>query len=350
MSLSKQQMMGAVGAGLFVLLAGGMGYMLWDAMSQRMEAEENLEDQMETFKRYNAAAVFPSKKSIDDVHSNQVSYAAWQKSALDLASRGDKILNPETPPIFKQRLQAEVRRLAALPGGVEGKICAPTFLFGFEQYLGEGGVLPSQDDVGQLATQLDLIVHTVDMFAEAGVLEIQKIERIAPAKVSEDEESSRSKKKGKKKNAEAEDETKVTCLEYAMDFTTRPAALVTVLNKLTSDTRFITIKKFSFKETADQIVDRLAAVEAAEAGKNQPNAGTSSRRRRRGAAAEEENADAPKKVDRLVVDPELDAPILVSLVLSVHDFGRPAAVVAEPVKAEGDGEKVSAPVEKKEEK
>ncbi len=339
MSLNKQQMIGAVGAGVFVLLAGGMGYMLWDAMSQRMEAEENLEMQMDTFRRYNSAAVFPSKKSIADVESNKVSYVSWQKMAMAMAARGDRSQAMETPPIFKQRLQSEVRRLADLPGGVDGKICAPTFLFGFEQYLGEGGVLPSQEEVGRLATQLDLIVHTVDMLAEAGILEVQSVQRVAPVKTEDGEERQSSRKKGKKKAADSEEESKTTCLDYAIDFTTRPSALVTALNRLTSDTRFITIKKFSFKQTADQIVDRLAAVEAAEASKNQPNAGTSSRRRRRGAAAEEEKAEAPKKVDRLVVDPELDAPILVSVVLSVYDFGHASA-----------GEAAAEASEKKEEK
>lgn len=345
MSLSKQQMIGAIGAGLFVVLAGGMGYMLWDAMSQRMEAEEELSDQMDAFKRYNAAAVFPSKKSIADVQSNKVSYVNWQKVALDMASRGDKVLAPETPPIFKQRLQAEVRRMSALPGGVEGKICAPTFLFGFEQYLGEGGVLPSQDDVGRLAMQLDFITHTVDMFAEAGILEVQSVQRIAPPKVEEPEQSA-PKKKGKKKDVESE-ESKTTCLDYAIDFTTRPAGLVTVLNRLTADTRFVTVKKFSFKETADQIVDRLTMAEAAAAGKDAPGGGaTTSRRRRRGGAAEAEKADAPKKVDRLVVDPELDAPILVSLTLSVYDFGRATTAETSAAEASASADKV----EKKEEK
>ena len=38
--------------------------------------------------------------------------------------------------------------MAALAGGVEGKIAAPAFLFGFEQYLGEGGVLPQEQLTG----------------------------------------------------------------------------------------------------------------------------------------------------------------------------------------------------------
>ncbi|MGN0853560.1 MAG: hypothetical protein ACI4Q3_09320 [Kiritimatiellia bacterium] len=349
MSLSKQQLMGAVGAGLFVVLAGGMGYLLWDAMSRRMEAEEELADQMAVFQRYNAAAVFPSKKSIADIQSNQVSLAAWRQTALDLAARGDKVLNPETPSIFKQRLQAEVRRLAALPGGVEGKICAPAFSFGFEQYLGEGGVLPSPDEVGRLATQLDLIAHVADMFADAGVFEIKSIQRIAATKAPEEEPAAKPKKRVRK-NAEDENEaSKTTCLEYAFEFAARPAALVTVLNRLTADTRFVVIRKFTFSAAADQIVDRLAAAEAIEAGKNAPASATP-RRRRRGAAADEAKPDAPKKVDRLVSDPEQDAPILVGMTLAVYDFGRGTAAAAKAADAGDEGAKVSAPVEKKEEK
>ena len=77
------------------------------------------------------------------------------------------------------------------------------------------------------------------------------------------------------------------------------------------------------------IVDKITAVETAAAQKNRP---ASSRRRRRGGDAAEENAGANtlSKDDRVVVDPELDAPILVKFNLAVYDFGRGAAPAAAP--------------------
>ena len=327
MSLSKQQKLGVIGAGVFVLCAGGLGFGAYLAWSGRCEAEEELEAAVGGFRSHYEAAVFPSKRSLDSVLSNKVSYTDWHASALALAARGDRKFPVELPPIFKQRLQREVRRMAALAGGVEGKIAAPAFLFGFEQYLGEGGVLPQEQDVPRLTVQLDTITQVVDMFAEVGVLEVKAIRRIEQKAASEEEDDGARRpakaKKGAGKEADAPQET---CLAYAFEFTARPAALAAVLNRLTSCPRFMTVKNLSFRETADVIVEHLNAVENA---KNQKASGrgATGRRGRRGAAAAESAAQgaAEAAVNPLVVDPELDAPIQVNFTLEVRDFGRGAA-------------------------
>lgn len=343
MSMTKQQMVGAVCGGVFVVCAGALGWFLYDAATQRAEAEEQLVNERDAFTRFNESAVFPSKKSIADVKSNETSYAEWHAAALALAARGDRpAATPEEPSVFKQRLQAEVRRLSELPGSVEGKICANGFFFGFEQYLGESGVLPQTADVPRLAVQLDTISRVVDMFAAAGVCEVKSVQRIE-AKADEDEEAPRAKKKGAKKVvAEDGDSPKTTCLEYALEFTVRPSAFVKVFNGLTADTRFCVVRNVSFKQSSDTILDRLAAVEAAAAqAASASQAGA--RRRRRGASAQQDDAQKKpeeKKVDRLVSDPETDAPVLVSLTLAVYDFGmgaqptKPTAEESVPEKKE----------------
>ena len=327
MSLSKQQKLGVIGAGVFVLCAGGLGFGAYLAWSGRCEAEEELEAAVGGFRSHYEAAVFPSKRSLDSVLSNKVSYTDWHASALALAARGDRKFPVELPPIFKQRLQREVRRMAALAGGVEGKIAAPAFLFGFEQYLGEGGVLPQEQDVPRLTVQLDTITQVVDMFAEVGVLEVKAIRRIEQkAAAEEEDDGARRPAKAKKGAGKEADAPQETCLAYAFEFTARPAALVAVLNRLTSCPRFMTVKNLSFRETADVIVEHLNAVENA---KNQKASGrgATGRRGRRGAAAAESAAQgaAEAAVNPLVVDPELDAPIQVNFTLEVRDFGRGAA-------------------------
>ena len=327
MCVSKHLKLGVIGAGVFVLCAGGLGFGAYLAWSGRCEAEEELEAAVGGFRSHYEAAVFPSKRSLDSVLSNKVSYTDWHASALALAARGDRKFPVELPPIFKQRLQREVRRMAALAGGVEGKIAAPAFLFGFEQYLGEGGVLPQEQDVPRLTVQLDTITQVVDMFAEVGVLEVKAIRRIEQKAAAEEEDDGARRpaktKKGAGKEADAPQET---CLAYAFEFTARPAALVAVLNRLTSCPRFMTVKNLSFRETADVIVEHLNAVENA---KNQKASGrgATGRRGRRGAAAAESAAQgaAEAAVNPLVVDPELDAPIQVNFTLEVRDFGRGAA-------------------------
>ena len=341
MSLSKQQTIGAVGGGVFLVLAGVLGWMLYSAWDERGEAEERLEGETSSFRRYNEAAVFPSKGSIASVKSNETSYAAWYESAVALAARGDKLTPLETPPIFKQRLQAEVRRMAALPGGANGHISAETFLFGFEQFLGEGGVLPQSADVPRLANQLDAITTVVDMCAEAGVLEIKSVQRMEPPKEDDEDRDRGRNKKKKGKKAAADEELKQTCLDYTFEVSTRPAAFVALLNALTSTERFFVVKNLSFRESADMIVDKITAVESAAAQKGRAASSTSGRRRRGLAAAAPEAAAAEaglSKDDRIVVDPELDAPILVKFKLSVYDFGRAVARTAAETPAETKSE------------
>ena len=45
MSLSKQQMIGAVGAGIFVVCAGGLGWMLYSAWSDKGEVETKVTEE-----------------------------------------------------------------------------------------------------------------------------------------------------------------------------------------------------------------------------------------------------------------------------------------------------------------
>ncbi len=142
-------------------------------------------------------------------------------------------------------------------------------------------------------------------------------------------------------------------MKYAFEFTTRPAALVATLNRLTSCERFMTVKNLSFRETSDVIVEHINAAENAENQKNSSKSAATSGRRRRGAPAAAENGSgAAVEVDPLVVDPELDAPILVNFILEVRDFGRAKApeAVAEGESADGAKKTEEPSAEKKENK
>jgi len=329
---SKQQIIGIGAVALFGILAAGGAYLLWDAWSTRGDAETELAEEQETFASLNAAKVFPSKKSIASVQSNTASFVEWRTAAFALASRGDKSLPAESSAVFKQRLGAEVQGLVQLPGGVSGKLAAETFLFGFEQYLGESGVLPPQQDVPRLAVQLDTISAVARLFSEAGVTEVKGVTRVEKPAAAEDDESARkgAKKKGGKA-AKADEADKTSSNTYKLSFTAHPEALVKVLNAFAAATRFAVVTSFSFAAAQENMVDRvldarLAAKEGAAAG---AAGGRRGRRGRRAVVEEEEKQGEEKKDDRLVVDPALDTPLAVELTLVVYDFGHPAAVAAE---------------------
>ena len=342
MAMSKGKMMAGVGGGVFVVAAGVLGWLLFDAYSTRSETEDTLQEEMDTYSRYNNAAVFPSKSAIDTVNTNAAAYAAWRAQAGAFAAQGDKAFPmDEAPSAFKQRLSEEVRRIGNLPGGAEGHLAAAGFFFGFDKYLGESAVLPETADLPRLTVQLDAITHIAEMFSKADVLEVKSVKRLEPAKADEDEADAKPRAK-KARGQEDDDAPKTTSLDYAFSILARPAAFVNVLNALAADSRFLVVKSFAFKSSADTIVDKINADEAELAKKNQPESG---RRRRRRSAAEEQAAEAKPKADnRLVVDPELDAPVQVDMTISVYDFGRAAVAAAAAVEAEGT------PAEKKEAK
>lgn len=343
MAMSKQQIIGLAGGGAFVLCAGALGFMLFSAWAEKGEKEEQLEGETSSYTRYNSAAVYPSRKSIDSVKSNQVAYAEWYERAMAVAAKGDRKIAGMSPALFKQRLQAEVRRMLELPGVCSGKIAAPAFLFGFEQFLGEGGVLPEAADVPRLASQLQTVAKVVDVLAESGLVELRQIQRPAdPSKKSArgDDEDGQSKKSAKgNKGAKAADEPKETVEEYGFELLARPAALVSALNQFTACELFVTVKNLAFKQSADVIVDRLNAAEAPDQGRG---SGRSARLQRlRGgddSKAKDAKAEEGSKPlsDRLVSDPEQDQPLLVTFTLEVRDFGRAASApeAAKPAEVE----------------
>ena len=346
MSLSKQQMVG-IGCGCaFMVVAGILGYMLFDASSERTKLETGdeetgdpgLEEAKSAFMGYNRAPVFPSQSSIDSVKSNEASYAAWYADTRALAARGDyaEPASPEDNSAFKERLKIEVDRMGKLPGGVDGHIAANECRFGFEKYLGENGELPKQEDVPFLARELASISRAVHIFAEAGVFEVQSVTRPDPPKAEDRDEQ---KPKGKAKKGKDDDAPSETCLEYKFALRARPAALVKMLNSLSGDARFMVVRDLSFRktETSDMILSNISAKESAESKSAEPSSG---RRGRRGRSAEPQQpalgeSESGSKQNRLVVDPEIDAPFDVTFTLAVYDFGTGRAESAE-APADGD--------------
>lgn len=342
MSLSKHQMIG-IGCGCaFLAVAGVLGYMFLDASSERAKLEAGdeetgdpgLEDAKSAFMAYNRAPVFPSQESIRSVKSNETCYAAWYADTRALAARGD-YAEPESPEdnsAFKERLKIEVDRMCKLPGGVEGHIAVADCRFGFEKYLGENGILPDQKDVPFLARELASVSRAVDIFAEAGVSEVQSVTRPNPPK-ADSHDVQKPRGGGKKEKAKGDAAPSETCLEYKFALRARPAALVKMLNSLSSDARFMVVKDFSFRrsEASDMILTSISAKESAE---TQAAEASSGRRGRRGRGVEAQQpklgeAETGKGKNMLVVDPELDAPFDVSFTLAVYDFGQSGGTAAQ---------------------
>ncbi|MCQ2388662.1 MAG: Amuc_1100 family pilus-like protein [Kiritimatiellae bacterium] len=314
MSMSRGKIILIAASSLWGISVCTSGYYLYRGIAERMDAEGLLLQATNKLGQYYSAKMFPSKKSILDVKTNEVLYAKWTDMAEILASRGGKTLPLESQTVFKQGLQNEVRRLLTLPGESEEQPLAdPSFLFGFEKYLGESAALPLPNELPMLIRQLDFISGFAETLSSAGATHLNLVSRNLVVRPDCSNH-----------------------LEYTFMFTARPQALVKTLNALAAAPEFIVIGDFKFVEKDDAIVARLNAEDAArEAAKKQkekeaggrPNARRPNRRNKRAKEEEtevklsDEEIFAKMKADRIVTDPEMNALFEVAIDLTVYNFG-----------------------------
>ena len=332
MSMTKQQKLAAGFGGAVGVVALALGWFLYSAYAERQaavegDAEEGTEGLVGAKEKngsyYTTSNPFPSAEAIALVNSNEAAYAAWKADALDLASRGDC---PPPPPglsgtVFKNRLYEQVTRMKKLPGGVVGRICAPTFLFGFDQYLGESGGTPEKADIPKLYAQLATITNVVDLLARSGVLEIRAFERLAAQKETEQDGARNSRQRNRSrgnaaKSEEAGDAPKR--YDYHLEYTARASAFVKVLNGLAKSPRFYVVSDFGFEREGDSLKSRLDRSSSASGGST----------RGRGGRGREREKKEQEIESGFVTNPETDPPILVHMKLSVYDFGRGGASAA----------------------
>ena len=330
MSMTKQQKLGACFGGAVGVIALALGWFLYSAYAEHQAAvegdpEEGMEGLVGAKEKnagyYATSNPFPSDGAIALVKSNEVAYAAWKADALDLASRGDC---PPVPPrlggtVFKNLLFEQVTRMKKLPGGAMGRICTPTFLFGFDQYLSESGRTPEKADLPRLYVQLTTITNVVDILAKSGVLEVRAFERLA-AKEESDEGNARNarqrnKPKGKGTKGEVEDGAPKR-YDYRLEYTARASAFVKVLNGFAKSPRFYVVSDFGFEREGDSLKARLDRSPSAQGG---PKA--------RGGWGRDREKKEQEVESGFVTNPETDSPFLVHMKLSVYDFGRGGASV-----------------------
>ena len=304
MSMTKQQKLGVCFGSAFGLCVLALGWFFYSAYADHQAALEGDEEEgtkglvsakEDNGKYYAQSNPFPSAEAIASVKSNEAAYAEWRAGALDLAARGDC---PPPPAglggtVFKNHLYEQVTRMQKLPGGALGRICAPTFLFGFDVRAFER--LQTQDDA--------------------------------------EEENARNAKgrnkggKGKSEKDEASAEGPKR-YDFRLEFTVRASAFVKVLNGLAKSPRFYVVSDFGFEHEGESLKARLDRMSSSSA-----SGETSSRGRRRREREKKEQEVA----SGFVANPETDPPILVHMKLSVYDFGkgraRADAVAAEEVPA-----------------
>lgn len=336
MNKTKMILAGTGGAiGLVVLV---LAFLVWQAFSAKTAAiegdDEEGTDGLETVEAraqsMSRKTVYPCAASLSAIAANQKAVDDWCKEGLSLAARGDKVFTKTTPAQFKTDLVADARRLADLPGKAGGKLVKPDFAFGpFKDYIVEGK-MPSETELGELQRKWDDVATVTELLSTNGIAELVDVQ-FAAAKTVESADAKDKRGKGGKRDkrmspqvAPATLVSPVAC-SYVFSFSAKPAAFIRTLNALESCERFITVDDFSFVRPSDVIAESLGGEEK-KASETQAS-GRRGRRGRRGgdavAAPVAEGGDGTEKAEgrnRIVTDPLLDAPMTVTMTVTVHDF------------------------------
>lgn len=342
MNKTKMILAGTGGAiGLVVLV---LAFLVWQAFSAKTVAiegdDEEGTDGLETVESraqsLSRKPVYPSAASLAAITENQKAVDEWCKEGLALAARGDKIFPKTTPAQFKTDLVADAKRLMNLPGAVQGKLTKPDFAFGpFKDYIAEGK-MPAETELAELQRRWDDVATVTEILSTNGVVELVDVQFAAANREqgSGIRDQNDKKGRGKKEQDKRKKTTKgfVPCSlfpdpsshSYVFTFAARPAGFIRTINALESCERFVTVDSFSFARPADVIAEAFGGDEKkAEA----QSSGRRGRRGRRGgesvAAPVAEGGDGAEKAEgknRVVTDPLLDAPMTVTLTLTIHDF------------------------------
>ena len=334
MNKTKMILAGTGGAIGFVTLM--LAFLVWQAFSAKTAAIEGddeegtdgletVETRVQTLSR---KPVYPSAASLAAIAENQRVIDEWCKESLALAARGDKVFPKTTPAQFKTDLVADAKRLMDFPGSAQGKLTKPDFAFGpFKNYIAEGK-MPSETELTELQRRWDDVVTVTELLVTNGVSELVDVQfkaKAAEANEDRDKKDSRGKR-DKRKSPQVAPATLVSpvAFSYVFTFAARPSAFIRTINALESCERFVTVDSFSLARPADVIAEAFGGDEKkAEA----QASGRRGRRGRRGAETVEAPAsklagtegDAGSK-NKIVTDPVLDAPMTVTLTLTVHDF------------------------------
>ena len=347
MNKTKMILAGTGGAaGLVVLVLAFFVVQAFSAKTAAIEGDEEegtdgLEAVESRAQALSRKPTYPSAASVAALERNQTSVDDWCKEGLSLAARGDRVYPKATPAQFKTDLVRDARRLMALPGGVEGKLMKPDFAFGpFKDYIVEGK-MPSESELSELQRKWDDVATITEMLSTNGVTELVDV---GFANVNKErgtgngeQEKNGKNQKGKKGKAGKGDATRRSgpgspipvprSLSYVFTFSARPAAFVRTLNDLEQCERFVTVDGFSFVRPGDVIAEKLGGGEEALAGKPAGTGGRRGRRGRRGGGDAEASVSKPAGAaegaaskDGVVTDPLQDAPMTVTMTVSIHDF------------------------------
>ena len=283
--MSKNRMiLAAVGGVIAVATAAAavFAYLSYAAKVAAVEGDdetEGLETVVEKARRLSTAPVYPCPASVKEIEANTEKLAEWLAAVRKYASAGDRVFAKTSPAAFKTFIVRDAKRLAALPGGVDGAIAASDFEFGpFKNFIA-GGDMPAEAQVPELQRRWDDVATVVEALSACGVRELKdvqfKVEDDAAKKAAEEAAAkSRKGSRRQKRGADKPVASPSAAYSYVFTFTARAPAIVKVVNAFATCERFVAVDEIAFRRDRDAVAEALggprrprrpAAAAAAEA-------------------------------------------------------------------------------------
>lgn len=339
--MSRNRVILAAVGGVAALAVVVMCVVLWFAFAAKTAAMEGdfetgapgLDTVVDEARRLSTGKVYPGPDGVKAIKTDIDRIADWRREAIRLASRGDRVFEKTTPAAFKSFIVRDAKRIAALPGAVDGAIVKPDFAFGpFRPYIAEGK-MPEDARLAELQRRWDDLSGFAETLSTNGVSELVSFDfRDAVAEADKENERGAAQQKRNRRGPEAKSAFKPSSFSYTAVFKARPNALIGVVNAIDSGERFIVVDSLSFERGNDAL---LAALGGEDRGKASSQQQFGRRRRRRGGEeppkpAESATGGSAAK-DGIVTDPSLDEPFDVTLAFTVYDCNS----LAEDPAAEG---------------
>lgn len=315
-------------SGALILAAAYFTFSSFNAKSAAMygndeEGIDGLDTVMQRASTLSRKKIYPCRESLAAIASNREDVAKWREEAFSIASAGDRTYPKTTPAAFKAFIVNDAKRLRQLPGANGGHIVGKEFAFGpFRDFIAEGK-MPAEADLPGLQRRWDDVSEIVTNLAAAGICEItdisiKSVEEKAADRANEGKNrANRRNQRNRQKKDAVDFMDTVKKNSYIFTFTTRPSGLIAAVNALEVSGRFVVVDDFTFSRQKDVIAEALGGGEKKAA--RAPVTG-SRRSRRRAQAQQAQTEEKKDEKGSIVTDPMLDAPLAVTMTVTVYDF------------------------------
>lgn len=311
--MDKQKLTAIVGGSVVGVIALVVLWTLISAMSRVSEAKEQLADAENQLQTIYRSKMFPSATNQAIVVSDDLRIQEWLGAVSNRLHKGDiEVQTWLTPSSLKQEMIKIVKDPLIAP------MLGDKPSIGFDDYMGASSAMAKESDVPGLGRQLEYVRRLLTLCAEAGVTQVEKVERpkFESTKAEAKEEAPTTRRRGRRRNTEPEPKKASNGIDkvgdgiaerqrFRLTLHASTPALLDFLNRLTDAPMITVVSDFHLTRPSCILKDFTQT--------NDPN---------RQATPSGDTIDfttlAPE--DRVVSDPAQVQPLKVELTIDIYTF------------------------------